>query len=51
MENNEKEGLLYMSSGSYGNVNQYCCIDIGGDEVIYTICASGCMDIYEFDQN
>lgn len=51
MENNGKEGLLYMLSSSQGNVNQYCCIDISGAEVIYTICASGCVYIYKFDQN
>lgn len=51
MENNGKQSLLPVLTSSYGNVNHYYCIDISGDEMIYTICASGCVEIYIFDQN
>lgn len=50
MENNGKQNLLHVLTSSYGNVNHYCCINISGDEVIYTICASSCEEIYIFDQ-
>lgn len=38
MENNGKQSLLLMLTSSCRNVNHYYCIDISGDEVIYTIC-------------